>query len=87
MSEPVRTCAGCGRKAPQSELCRFVAKDGVLTPGRVEPGRGVYTCRRLACFERAADRRAFARVLRRPVHGQPSLSALYTAHMVEVANG
>ena len=87
MSEPVRTCAGCGRKAPQSELRRFVAKDGVLTPGRVEPGRGVYTCRRLACFERAVEKRAFARVLRRPVHVQPSLSALYTSHMVEVANG
>jgi predicted RNA-binding protein YlxR (DUF448 family) len=73
-----RTCAGCGRKAPQSELIRFVAKDGTLTPGRREPGRGAYTCRRLACFERAAARRAFARVLRRPVRVEPSLSALYT---------
>jgi predicted RNA-binding protein YlxR (DUF448 family) len=87
VSEPVRTCAGCGRKAPQSELRRFVAKDGLLTPGRTEPGRGVYTCRRLACFERAAEKRAFARVLRRPVHVRSSLSALYTPHMVEVANG
>ena len=87
MSEPIRTCAGCGRKATQSELCRFVAKDGRLTPGRSEPGRGVYTCRRLACFERAADKRAFARVLRRPVRVEPSLSSLYTAHMAEGAHG
>jgi len=78
MSRPVRTCVGCGRKAPQSELRRFVTKDGRLTPGRTEPGRGVYTCRRLACFERAADKRAFARVLRSPVRIESSLVALYT---------
>jgi uncharacterized protein len=75
---PVRTCAGCGRKAPQSELQRFVAKAGVLTASRTAPGRGVYTCRRLACFERAADKRAFARVLRRPVRVEPSPSGFYT---------
>ena len=28
---PVRTCVGCGRRAPQSELVRFAAVDGVLT--------------------------------------------------------
>ncbi len=78
MSAPIRTCAGCGRKAPQSELLRFAAVDGVLTPGRSLPGRGVYTCRRLACFERSASRRAFSRVLRRPVRVEPGLTALYT---------
>ncbi len=78
MSAPIRTCAGCGRKAPQPELQRYVSKDGVLTPGRHEPGRGVYTCRRLACFERASANRSFARVLRRAVRVEPSLAALYT---------
>ena len=78
VSAPIRTCAGCGRKAPQPELLRFVSKDGVLTPGRHEPGRGVYTCRRLACFERASANRSFARVLRRAVRVEPSLAALYT---------
>ena len=78
MTPPIRTCAGCGRKAPQAELCRFVAKDGLLVAGNGEPGRGVYTCRRLACFERAASLRAFARVLRRPVRVEASLAALYT---------
>ena len=77
-SAPVRTCVGCGRKAPQSELLRFVAKDGALAHGRREPGRGAYTCRRLACFERAASRRAFARVLRRSVRVDSALTALYT---------
>jgi predicted RNA-binding protein YlxR (DUF448 family) len=77
-SAPVRTCVGCGRKAPQSELLRFVAKNGALAQGRREPGRGAYTCRRLACFERAASRRAFARVLRRSVRVDSALAALYT---------
>ena len=77
MTEPIRTCAGCGRKAPQRELRRFTAPDGMLAPGP-GPGRGVYTCRRLACFERAATHNAFARVLRRPVRIDPALSALYT---------
>ena len=68
----------CGRRAAQSELVRFGAVDGVLTHGRTLPGRGVYTCRRLACFERARERRAFARVLRRPVSVEPGLARLYT---------
>lgn len=87
MTMPIRTCAGCGRKAAQPELRRFVARDGRLTPGRTEPGRGVYTCRRLACFERAADKRAFARVLRTPVRVEPALSSLYTSSVIEGANG
>jgi predicted RNA-binding protein YlxR (DUF448 family) len=42
------------------------------------PGRGAYTCRRLACFERAASRRAVARTLRQNVHVDPALARLYT---------
>ena len=78
MSEPVRTCAGCGRKAAKHELVRFVAVDGLLTPSERGPGRGVYTCRRLSCFERAAARRAFNRTLRRSVRIEPELARLYT---------
>jgi uncharacterized protein len=78
VSTPIRTCAGCGRKAPQPELIRFVARDGVLTPGARLAGRGVYTCRRLPCFERAAASRAFQRVLKQPVRVDPALGALYT---------
>lgn len=77
MAVPVRTCAGCGRKAPQADLVRFFAREGELTPGR-GPGRGVYTCRRLPCFERALARRAFARTLRRTVAVDPALARLYT---------
>ena len=73
---PERTCAGCGRKAAQAELVRFAAQDGALVPGSGRPGRGVYTCRRLACFERATSRRAFSRVLRENVTVDPELSLL-----------
>src|SRR4051812_22848011 len=75
---PIRTCAGCGRKAPQPELLRFAAVDGELTPGRTLPGRGVYTCRRLPCFERALTHRGFNRVLKQSVTVDPALSRLYT---------
>jgi predicted RNA-binding protein YlxR (DUF448 family) len=69
VSEPTRTCVGCGRKAPQRELVRFAAPTGVLEVDdeRRLPGRGAYTCRRPSCFERAESRRAFARTLRRTV--------------------
>jgi predicted RNA-binding protein YlxR (DUF448 family) len=73
-----RTCAGCGRKASQQELLRFVARDGALVHAQKAPGRGVYTCRRLACFERAAERRAFNRTLRQTVRVDPELARLYT---------
>jgi predicted RNA-binding protein YlxR (DUF448 family) len=47
--------------------------------GRAQPGRGVYTCRRLACFERARARRAFNRVLKQTVVVDPALARLYDA--------
>jgi hypothetical protein len=75
---PLRRCAGCGRRAPQRDLLRFAARDGVLVAGRDEPGRGAYTCRALACFERAASRGGFARVLRQQVRVGPELRRLYT---------
>jgi predicted RNA-binding protein YlxR (DUF448 family) len=84
MNEPVRRCVGCGRSAPQRDLQRFTARDGELVPGAESPGRGAYTCRRLACFERAQTQRGFARALRQGVRVDPALSRLYT---YEEANG
>lgn len=76
---PIRTCAGCGRKAPQAELLRFGEREGRLVAvAGGAAGRSVYTCRRLSCFERARERRAFARTLRRTVTVDPALSRLYT---------
>ena len=57
---------------------RFVAFDGVLTRSAKGAGRGVYTCGRLSCFERAAVRRAFNRTLRRSVRVDPELARIYT---------
>jgi predicted RNA-binding protein YlxR (DUF448 family) len=76
-ADPIRTCAGCGRRAPQAELQRFHAERAALVPGAGD-GRGVYTCTRLACFERARSRRAFDRVLHRTVSVDPALARLYT---------
>jgi uncharacterized protein len=78
VSAPVRTCAGCGRKAPQGELVRFVAQSGALLHAPKGPGRGAYTCRRLACFERAAMGHAFNRTLRQKVRIDPELARIYT---------
>jgi predicted RNA-binding protein YlxR (DUF448 family) len=78
----VRSCAGCGRRAGQHELLRFGALEGSLVAapvrGRDVPGRGAYTCKRVACFERATAEKRFARVLRQTVRVDPSLARLYT---------
>ena len=79
MTDPVRTCAGCGRKAPQAALMRFAAPDGTLEadPKRRLPGRGVYTCASVDCFERARERGGFTRTLRRAVTVSPSLQGIF----------
>jgi predicted RNA-binding protein YlxR (DUF448 family) len=87
VSAPERTCAGCGRKAPQQELVRFTARAGRLVAGHQEPGRGVYTCPRLACFERAADRRAFNRVLKQTVVVDPALARLVAPQLESSPDG
>jgi predicted RNA-binding protein YlxR (DUF448 family) len=69
---------GCGRRSPKEELHRFVARGGLLALGPTDPGRGAYTCRRLACFERAASKNAFSRTLRKTVRLDPELIRLYT---------
>ncbi len=66
---------------------RFAARRQQLVPGRTEPGRGAYTCRRLACFERAVAARAFNRVLRQTVCVDPELSRLYGLQLESSADG
>ena len=64
---PERMCAGCGRRAPKGDLARFtpVRDDDELVAVRddkaVRAGRGIYTCRSRECFDRAVERRGFAR--------------------------
>jgi predicted RNA-binding protein YlxR (DUF448 family) len=57
---------------------RFGEQAGALVRTDGGTGRGVYTCRRLACFERARERRAFSRTLRRTVRVVPELERIYT---------
>jgi predicted RNA-binding protein YlxR (DUF448 family) len=78
MAVPIRTCAGCGRKAPKAELLRFSAVAGELRAAPESCGRGVYTCRRLSCFERALSLRAFNRTLRARLRVDTTLRDLYT---------
>jgi predicted RNA-binding protein YlxR (DUF448 family) len=74
VSVPERQCIGCGRRGPQSEFARL-AVDSEVSPGRVvvvgakEPhwGRGAYLCRRMACLDRAIQRKAFQRAFRASV--------------------
>jgi uncharacterized protein len=65
---PVRTCIGCGARAPQQELVRLRAVEGqVAVDGpRRGAGRGAWLHRAEACLERATRRRAFGRALRAP---------------------
>lgn len=65
MTGPVRTCIGCGAKAPQRELVRLkVMGDRVTVDRENGGGRGAWLHAAPPCLERAAKRRAFARALR-----------------------
>ena len=68
MATPQRTCIGCRRRQPQSDLVRLVADHGrVRTARRGAPGGGAYLCADVACLEAADGRHAFARAFRGPV--------------------
>jgi len=66
---PLRTCVGCRRRRPRSELVRLVAgASGAVIldiPARA-PGRGAYLCRDsgMDCLRAAQRRRGLSRSLR-----------------------
>jgi predicted RNA-binding protein YlxR (DUF448 family) len=64
--EPIRTCTGCGDRAPQRTLVRFVAAAGTLRldDHREAPGRGAYLHRSADCWAAFARRRGPVRSLR-----------------------
>src|SRR5690606_6776363 len=82
----VRTCVGCRRRAPASELLRVVATEGegegagdgrlrlVPDPTRRRPGRGAHVHPDPACLALALRRQAFRRALR--LSGVPDAGAL-----------
>jgi len=70
MVGPTRTCVGCRKRAPASELIRFVSTGSgdhlrlQVDVGRRLPGRGAHLHPDPACFAQAERRRAFGRALR-----------------------
>jgi uncharacterized protein len=75
VSAPVRQCAGCGRRRPQSELVRMTVAAGalVIDGERRLPGRGVYLCPSRACVAQARRKGAIPRRLRFNVKVPPDL--------------
>lgn len=66
MTEPIRTCIGCRRRAGRDELWRLVrGEDGLVVDlSRTASGRGANIHPDPACWELAVRRRAIGRALR-----------------------
>jgi len=79
MAAPERTCAGCGKRRPQSRLVRLsVDASGALQVG-AHGGRGAYLCPDPTCVERAVRSRTLPRRLRVPVDVPTDLAARVVA--------
>jgi uncharacterized protein len=89
---PVRTCIGCRARDAQSRLLRFERRsDGHVIPALVARdvrGRTAYSCPRRSCFDRALERRAFARAFgsgrRRPSVLAIDADALWAATLEQL---
>ena len=84
-ASPVRTCVGCGARAPQQRLVRFVAAAGglALDARRRLPGRGAWLHREPACWSAFVQRRGAVRSLRTT----PSREARQALRDVLMASG
>ena len=81
----VRTCLGCGAKSQKVELIRLVVAAGCLVtdPKQVLPGRGVYCCRNIKCYQRLVkQRKKLAWALR--YHETEKVGALFVSQGLEV---
>jgi len=67
VSDPVRTCLGCGATGAARGLVRLLVGEGgrVLVDEKRSGGRGAWLHPAEACLERALRRRAFGRAFRR----------------------
>ena len=65
-TEPQRTCIGCRRQRPQSEMIRCAMSPQGATVSRTAAGRGAWLCS-AACFHTAERRKAFDRAWKRSV--------------------
>jgi len=64
---PIRSCSGCGERAPKSALVRFIAGGSglLLDPSGRQPGRGAYLHASDACYASFVTRKPPLRSLRR----------------------
>ncbi|MBM3683552.1 MAG: YlxR family protein [Actinobacteria bacterium] len=64
---PRRTCIGCRRTAPASELRRYALVGDRVVADPLAPGRGAWLCAGgVSCLESARRGRRFQRTLRLP---------------------
>ena len=85
---PMRSCVGCGERAPQGELlCLSISPDGTLrrVDRRRRMGRTGYLHDRLACWERFAARKGPVRALRRSVDKSTRMALLQALKASEPA--
>lgn len=78
-SVPIRSCMGCGERAPQGELlCLASAPSGALqvVERQQRTGRTGYLHDHLGCWERFAARKGPVRSLRRNVDKQIRIAVL-----------
>ncbi len=69
---PQRSCLACRETKDKGSLLRFVlAPDLTVVPDLLQklPGRGVYTCMKLSCLTRAAQKKQFSRGFKGEVLG------------------
>ena len=66
--QPMRTCVGCRRVRPSSDMNRYRLADGVVMfAANVDSGRGAWLCLDQTCVELALKREAFSRAFRQKV--------------------
>lgn len=66
-TEPVRRCAGCGRKAGKSEFIRIIrlpSGEVVFDPELKQEGRSLYFCPATKCFELLMRRKAIEKLMK-----------------------
>lgn len=65
---PVRTCAGCGKKGDRGTLLRFVFSPdmGSICDIRMNiQSRGIYFCPNVSCMKKGIRKKAFSKLLRK----------------------
>lgn len=83
-ANPLRTCLGCGNRAPQTQLLRLHALADGTIDADVEcrsAGRGAYLCLRVECLWEARKKNRFARALR--LQGRPMEETVLGARIAQ----